>query len=97
MLTGSCHCGAVEIRRTHSGKADHVEISSRSMATSKANVSKTLMNEKLFDEYRIGIAPVIHGSGRNLFRDGSRPDRLQLLEVRPLSRGCLILRHKSNG
>jgi len=67
------------------------------MATSKANVSKTLMNEKLFDEYRIRIAPVIDASGRNLFRDGSRPDRLQLLEVRPLSRGCLILRHKSNG
>ena len=29
-----------------------------------ADLSKTLMNERLFDEYRIGIAPVIHGSGR---------------------------------
>jgi dihydrofolate reductase len=26
-----------------------------------ANLSKTLINEKLFDEYRLGIAPVIHG------------------------------------
>lgn len=62
-----------------------------------ANLSRTLIDEKLFDEYRIGIAPVIHGSGRHLFGDGSRPDGLQLLEARQLSTGCLILRYKSNG
>ena len=62
-----------------------------------ANLSKTLMNQKLFDEYRIGIAPVIHGSGRHLFSDGSTPEGLQLLEARPLSTGCLILRYKSDG
>src|SRR5688500_14075591 len=62
-----------------------------------ANLSKTLMNEKLFDEYRIGIAPVVHGSGRRLFTEGSGPDELQLLEARRLSTGCLILRYRSNG
>lgn len=62
-----------------------------------ANLSNTLMNENLFDEYRIGIAPVIHGSGRHLFSDGLRPDWLQLLEARQLSTGCMILRYKSNG
>lgn len=62
-----------------------------------ANLSKTLMRERLFDEYRIGIAPVIHGSGRLLFSDGTRPDALQLLETRQLSTGCLILRYKSRG
>jgi dihydrofolate reductase len=62
-----------------------------------ANLSKTLMNERLFDEYRIGIAPVLHGRGRLLFSDGSRPDALQLLEARQLSMGCLILRYQSKG
>lgn len=62
-----------------------------------ANLSKTLMSEKLFDEYRIGIAPVIHGSGRHLFSDGLRPAWLELLEARQLSTGCLILRYKGNG
>lgn len=60
-----------------------------------ANLSKVLMNAKLFDEYRIGIAPVIHGDGRLLFNDGLPPQGLQLLEARPLSTGCVILRYQS--
>ena len=60
-----------------------------------ANLSETLMNENLFDEYRIGIAPVIHGGGRLLFTHGLRPQGLHLLETRQLSTGCLILRYKS--
>ena len=59
-----------------------------------ANLSKTLMNANLFDEYRIGIAPVIHGRGRLLFGDGLRPQGLRLLEARQLSSGCVILRYK---
>ncbi|WP_018992791.1 dihydrofolate reductase family protein [Aromatoleum toluclasticum] len=59
-----------------------------------ADLSRTLMNEGLFDEYRIGIAPVIHGSGRLLFADGLKQQGLQLLESRPLSVGCVILRYQ---
>src|SRR5262245_14009599 len=29
-----------------------------------ANLAEALMNERLFDEYRIGIAPVVAGAGR---------------------------------
>ena len=59
-----------------------------------ADLSKSLMNENLFDEYRIGIAPVIHGDGRLLFSDGLTPQWLQLLEACPLSTGCVILRYQ---
>jgi dihydrofolate reductase len=62
-----------------------------------AILSKTLMNERLFDEYRIGIAPVIHGRGRLLFGDGLTPQELQLREARPLSNGCTILRYQAAG
>lgn len=62
-----------------------------------AHLSKTLMTAKLFDEYRIGIAPVIHGGGRRLFNDGLPPQGLQLLEARPLSTGCVILRYQAKG
>ena len=60
-----------------------------------ANLSKTLMNEGLFDEYRLGIAPVIHGRGRLLFNGEVTPKGLQLLEARPLSNGCVILRYQA--
>jgi dihydrofolate reductase len=60
-----------------------------------ANFSKTLMNDNLFDEYRIGLAPVIHGSGRLLFCEGLRPNMLRLLEARRLSTGCVILRYQN--
>lgn len=56
-----------------------------------ANLSKTLMDDCLFDEYRLGIAPVIHGNGRLLFSEGLKPQELELLETRALSTGCVIL------
>lgn len=58
-----------------------------------ANLSRTLMDERLFDEYRIGVAPVIHSRGRLLFGDGHNPLNLRLLESRALSNGCVILRY----
>jgi len=35
-----------------------------------ANLSETFINDNLFDEYRIGIAPVILGNGQPLFKQG---------------------------
>ena len=62
-----------------------------------ANLSNTLMNEGLFDEYRLGIAPVINGTGRLLFNGGLKSQGLELLETRPLSNGCVILRYQKMG
>lgn len=62
-----------------------------------AMLSRSLMQEKLFDEYRLGIAPVIHGRGRLLFSDGLNPQELQLREARALSNGCVILRYQAEG
>jgi dihydrofolate reductase len=62
-----------------------------------AHLSKSLMIDGLFDEYRIGIAPVIYGNGRPLFSNGSEPQNLELIESRPLSNGCVILRYRRVG
>lgn len=59
-----------------------------------ANLSESLINENLFDEYRLGIAPVIQGQGRLLFRQSLQRHSLQLLDARPLSTGCVILRYR---
>jgi dihydrofolate reductase len=58
-----------------------------------ANLSETFINDNLFDEYRIGIAPVILGSGRPLFRDGISSRKLALIATQQLSNGGVILKY----
>jgi dihydrofolate reductase len=57
------------------------------------NLSETLMKERLFDEYRLLVAPVFLGKGRRLFPEGLPYQKLTLLESRPLSSGGIILRY----
>lgn len=58
-----------------------------------ANLSETFVNDNLFDEYRIGIAPVILGSGRPLFRQGIARTNLSLHSTRQLLTGGVILKY----
>ena len=57
-----------------------------------ANLSETFINGNLFDEYRIGIAPVILGSGRPLFKQGISSKNLSLISTQQLSNGGVILK-----
>lgn len=59
-----------------------------------ANLSETFINDNLFDEYRIGIAPVILGSGRPLFREGISSKKLSLASTQQLSPGGVVLTYK---
>ena len=59
-----------------------------------ANLSETFINDNLFDEYRIGIAPVILGSGRPLFRNkGVVSSKLTLNSTQPLLNGGIVLKY----
>ena len=60
-----------------------------------ATFSQTLMDNDLFDEYRICILPVIFGSGRSLFKSNPLTHGLRLIEVRSHSTGCVILRYQT--
>ncbi len=57
-----------------------------------ANLSETFINDNLFDEYRIGIAPVILGSGRPLFKQGLSSKNLTLISTQQLSNGGVVLK-----
>jgi dihydrofolate reductase len=57
-----------------------------------ANLSETFINDNLFDEYRIGIAPVILGSGRPLFSQGISSKKLSLVSTQQLSNGGVVLK-----
>ena len=58
-----------------------------------ANLSETFINDDLFDEYRIGIAPVILGSGRPLFRQGIASKNLSLASTQQLLTGGVVLKY----
>lgn len=57
-----------------------------------AKLSDTFIKDDLFDEYRIGIAPVLLGSGRHLFSKGTNAN-LELVSTRQLSNGGVILNY----
>ncbi len=61
-----------------------------------ANLSETFVNDNLFDEYRIGIAPVILGSGRPLFRQGIASKNLSLVSTQQLLTGGVVLKYSNN-
>lgn len=58
-----------------------------------ADLAAGLVDHGLIDEYRIGVAPILLGSGTPLFKQGSQKTGLSLLEARPVARGVVILRY----
>jgi dihydrofolate reductase len=57
----------------------------------------TLMQHDLIDEYRIWVHPVVLGSGKRLFRDGSDTTTLRLVDTKTTSTGVVILSYQSAG
>lgn len=58
-----------------------------------ANLSETFINDDLFDEYRICVAPVLLGSGQPLFRQGIASKNLSLISTQQLTTGGVILKY----
>ncbi|HEY9562063.1 MAG TPA: dihydrofolate reductase family protein [Anseongella sp.] len=56
-----------------------------------ANLSETFIQDDLFDELRIGIAPVIAGKGRSIFPKGLPQRKLSLTGTQPLENGGIVL------
>lgn len=77
-----------EIRRLKSQEGKDIYV------FGSADLSDTLIRENLFDEYRIGIAPAILGSGKPLFQSGSSPRNLHLVSTWPLENGGVVLTYR---
>jgi dihydrofolate reductase len=56
--------------------------------------SATLLEQRLFDEYRICLVPVVIGTGKPLFGRNLCRRRMKLLESRALASGSVLLRYQ---
>jgi dihydrofolate reductase len=59
-----------------------------------ADFASTLINEGLVDEYRIGINPILLGSGVPFFKGGDTRHKLKLVDSKPLKSGLVILHYQ---
>ena len=64
------------------------------LVAGSADLVHTLMQHDLIDEYRIMVHPVVVGSGKRLFRDGSDTKVLRLLETKTFSSGVVVLSYQ---
>jgi dihydrofolate reductase len=62
-----------------------------------ADLSSTLMDKGLIDEYRLGLNPIVLGGENPLFKPMSLRTPMKLLEARALTSGCVILRYQPEG
>ena len=53
-----------------------------------------LMQHYLVDEYRLWLHPVVLGSGKRLFREGSPTTTLRLVDFKTASGGLVILTYE---
>lgn len=59
-----------------------------------ADLAGTLIQEKLIDEYRILVNPVVLGHGKPLFKDINTPFQLKLINSRPFQNGNVLLTYR---
>jgi dihydrofolate reductase len=59
-----------------------------------ANLTGSLTNHGLIDEYRIGLNPLVLGTGTPMFKPSDERVRLKLLEARPFQSGVVLLRYE---
>jgi dihydrofolate reductase len=62
-----------------------------------ANLIQTLLKHDLIDEYRLWFFPLVLGTGKRLFEDGTIPASLKLLDSKTSSTGVSITRFERGG
>lgn len=84
IVTGDATIELANVKRTFEGNI---------FVFGSANLSESLTDARLIDEYRICIIPVILGRGTPLFKITTNRIPLELLESRRFASGSLVLRY----
>ena len=62
-----------------------------------ANLIQTLLGHNLVDQYRLWVFPVVIGSGKRLFADGTVPSGLKLVDSQVSSTGVVLATYEPAG
>ncbi len=65
--------------------------------TGSGNLIQTLLKHDLIDEFRLWTFPVMIGSGKRLFGDGTIPRALRLVDTKVSTTGVVIQRYERAG
>jgi dihydrofolate reductase len=74
-------------------KEQHNEIHT----SGSGNLVQSLMQQGLVDQYNLWVYPVLLGSGKRLFGDGTVPTALRLIESRTFGNGAVLLSYEPTG
>jgi dihydrofolate reductase len=66
------------------------------VTTGSMKLVADLIAERLIDEYRLFVYPVVLGRGHRLFGDAGERTRLRLVETRPFTSGIVLLRYRTD-
>jgi dihydrofolate reductase len=81
LIEGDAAVGVAELKET-----DGPEL----QVHGSGNLIQTLMREGLVDEYRLWVFPLVLGSGKRLFADGTIPAGLKLVDSKVSTTGVVI-------
>jgi dihydrofolate reductase len=59
-----------------------------------SQLAQTLLQHNLVDEYQLWVHPIVLGSGKRLFREGSPTTTLKLVDSKTTSSGLVILNYE---
>ncbi len=86
LLRGDVGNAVTELKRTLSGDLT---------VMGSGELIHTLMRDDLIDEYLLFVHPLVLGTGRRLFGDGSPPASLNLIESATTKTGVVIARYET--
>ncbi len=88
LLSGDVAGAVAELKRQAGGEIQ---------VMGSGELIQTLMRHDLVDEYRLMVFPVLLGSGKRLFADGTMPAGLELAEATTSSTGVAIHTYRRAG
>jgi dihydrofolate reductase len=77
-----------EVAKLRNGSGKEIQV------IGSGGLVQTLIEHDLVDTYRLMIHPLVLGTGKRLFREGTALTKLRLVDTKPTSTGVLILTYE---